>query len=122
MGNISEIIKFAKSEFAHCIIEIEGVDSECFSPVWLESHIRSVIQRLNLKVVAHEKHHFTPHGTTYAHILLSSHMVTHTWPEWSYIHIDLFSCKEMPNDKVLKARVGEVFQTDQIKVRRIPYG
>ena len=37
-------------------------------------------------------HHFNPYGVSGAVIISESHLTIHTWPEYGYAAVDLFTC------------------------------
>lgn len=43
-------------------------------------------------IVAETFHHFSPHGVSGAVIIAESHLAIHTWPEYGYAAVDLFTC------------------------------
>ena len=70
-----------------------------------------VIKDLELKVVHETDFEFTLHGLTKVWILSQSHLILHTWPEYSSIHIDLMTC----NDTVSKDKLEKVFSNTSAK-------
>jgi len=62
----------------------------------LTERVRKLSEALELVVVRQSVHEFAPHAYTIACILSTSHMVVHTWPEYQFIVVDLFSCGIMP--------------------------
>lgn len=45
-----------------------------------------------LKVVGDIHHQFNPHGVTSLVVLRESHISLHTWPEYGYAAVDIFTC------------------------------
>ncbi len=45
-------------------------------------------------VVTSEFHHFNPYGVSGAVIIAESHLTIHTWPEYGYAAVDVFTCGE----------------------------
>jgi len=43
-------------------------------------------------------HQFSPHGVTGVALLAESHMSIHTWPEYGYAAVDIFTCGGEPWD------------------------
>ncbi|MDI6840934.1 MAG: adenosylmethionine decarboxylase [bacterium] len=39
-------------------------------------------------------HNFNPHGVSGVVVISESHFSVHTWPEYRYVALDLFSCSE----------------------------
>lgn len=67
--------------------------------------------------VLHEGYHvFSPYGITGFAIVSASHISIHTWPEYAYMGIDIFSCREIQLEVVfdlLKDRLGSDLYTYQ---------
>lgn len=43
-------------------------------------------------IVNHTFHKFSPHGVSGAVIIAESHLAIHTWPEYGFAAVDLFTC------------------------------
>jgi S-adenosylmethionine decarboxylase proenzyme len=43
-------------------------------------------------IVSSNFHHFSPHGVSGVVIIAESHLTIHTWPEYGYAAVDLFTC------------------------------
>lgn len=43
-------------------------------------------------IVTQTFHKFSPHGVSGAVIIAESHLAIHTWPEYGYAAVDLFTC------------------------------
>lgn len=54
-----------------------------------------IIVKFKLKVVNEGRHEFTNNGFTKFWVLSQSHLVIHTWPENSAMHIDLMTCSSL---------------------------
>ena len=55
-------------------------------------------------------HRFNPHGVSGVVVIAESHLSIHTWPEYGYAAVDIFTCGEQckPEDalELLKATLG----------------
>ena len=71
------------------LVKIRSLDN---SPDFVEEIAQKIIHGLNLKVIKTVSHLFYPQGVTLAYILSESHLVIHSWPEFSAIHLDLVTC------------------------------
>jgi len=49
-------------------------------------------RRTGATIVTQTFHHFSPHGVSGAVIIAESHLAIHTWPEYGYAAVDLFTC------------------------------
>ncbi|MBW2311099.1 MAG: adenosylmethionine decarboxylase [Deltaproteobacteria bacterium] len=43
-------------------------------------------------IVGNIFHHFSPQGVTGVVVIAESHLAIHTWPEFRYASVDLFTC------------------------------
>gem|GEM_PF-504455 len=114
--------KEARPYFQHYIIE--GTD---VSPYYLkkleslEPLAKRFAERLQLTVLRSANHQFNPWGVTYIQVISESHVVYQTWPENSYLLIDLLSCKKLAGEEEIKNVATEVFKTRKIKLRKVDY-
>lgn len=73
----------------------EYFDCEC---TYLDSEpaIREIMleaaSRCGATVVGDIFHHFSPQGVTGVVVIAESHLAIHTWPEFRYASVDLFTC------------------------------
>ncbi len=44
------------------------------------------------RIVTQTFHHFSPYGVSGVVIITDSHLAIHTWPEYGYAAVDLFTC------------------------------
>jgi len=45
-------------------------------------------------VVSHTFHSFSPYGVSGVVVIAESHVAIHTWPEYGYAAVDIFTCGE----------------------------
>jgi S-adenosylmethionine decarboxylase len=67
-------------------------------------------------------HKFTPHGITGVLLLAESHIAFHSWPEFNFLAIDIFTCgdKAFP-EKALKY-LKKIFKPKRVKIWRLNRG
>jgi S-adenosylmethionine decarboxylase len=77
----------------HIIAEIRGVEATKISKV---EEIRPILDRAisksGLHVVSLIFHQFHPYGVSAVYLLSTSHLSVHTWPEYGYVALDIFTC------------------------------
>lgn len=77
------------------IVDLHGCDCEILDSL---EKIREVahgaIKAINAEIVEECTHRFLPVGITYIAVITTSHFSIHTWPEYSYAAVDIFSCDE----------------------------
>ena len=45
-------------------------------------------------------HQFTPNGISVLYLLSESHITIHTFPERNYLALDLYTCREYPDNQI----------------------
>lgn len=87
----------------------------------MERIMQTACENVGLTVMQRTVHTFSPHGISGVFILSESHFSVHTWPEYKYIAIDLFSCKPIGELPVLQYLAQE-FSTSNYCSSLIPRG
>jgi len=67
-------------------------------------------------------HKFNPHGLTGFILLAESHISIHTWPEWKYVAIDIFSCGKNGMPYKGLEYLKKIFQPKKFRVEEIKRG
>ena len=78
--------------------------------------IRDIMLRAALEshctIVSDTFHHFSPYGVSGAVIIAESHIAIHTWPEYGFAAVDVFTCGDTidPNIAlhVIKSGLGSL--------------
>ena len=77
----------------HVIAEFLGVDPKKISRVKEAREILDkVISKSGLHVISSSFHQFKPYGLSAVYLLRESHLSIHTWPEYEYVALDVFTC------------------------------
>jgi S-adenosylmethionine decarboxylase len=58
-------------------------------------------------------HKFEPIGVTYFAVISTSHFSVHTWPEYGYAAVDIFSCNDVVADGIA-GMLKELFGAEQV--------
>ncbi|MBS7606324.1 MAG: adenosylmethionine decarboxylase [Candidatus Bathyarchaeia archaeon] len=77
----------------HIIADFLGVDPGKIARVEdLRAILDRVVSKSGLHAVSSVFHQFEPHGVSATYILSESHLSVHTWPEYGYVALDIFTC------------------------------
>jgi len=81
------------------IIDISKCQGESIHDVdYLKDVLHRLASLMQTTIVSEIQHQFSPYGITIMAIVADSHIAIHTWPEFSHVAIDIFSCKQnIPN-------------------------
>jgi S-adenosylmethionine decarboxylase len=83
--------------------------------------LNKVVSELTLLKVSESYKQFEPYGATGFILLEESHISIHTWPEFNFAAIDVFSCKPINKDIIIEL-LSDFFETNNIHVNSIQRG
>jgi S-adenosylmethionine decarboxylase len=84
-----------KSLGRHLLVEFYNCDKEVLDDVAaIEDHMRTAARKANSTIVNSTFHRFSPYGVSGVVVIAESHLSIHTWPEYGYAAVDLFTCGE----------------------------
>ena len=95
----------------HLLVELYDCDREVLNDLDL---IRDVMVKAAIDcgavVLGESFHHFNPQGVSGVVVIAESHLSIHTWPEYGYAAVDVFTCGTSVNPEkaaeVLIDRLG----------------
>tara|TARA_E500000318_G_scaffold110633_2_gene126688 strand:- start:219 stop:563 length:345 start_codon:yes stop_codon:yes gene_type:complete len=67
-------------------------------------------------------HEFSPHGLTGVLVITESHLSIHTWPEFNYAAVDVFSCDDKLNGDKIKQILEKEFNSKEVYTKIINRG
>ncbi len=107
----------------HVIAEFYGCDHELINNhEYVETVLLEACEVSGATVVAPVFHKFNPHGVSGCVVISESHFTIHTWPEYGYAAVDVFTCGDLiDNDKALH-HMKEKFQAESISVVEMKRG
>ena len=95
----------------HILAEFFDCDSNVLNNLELiEKNMTQAATECGAHIVQSCFHMFSPHGVSGVVIISESHLAIHTWPEYGYAAVDLFTCGEQCDPKIsyefLKRKFG----------------
>jgi len=86
----------------HIIVELHGVDPRLLDDL---DRLREILIKAAIKagasIIGEIFHKFSPHGVTGVIAVKESHISIHTWPEFGYAALDIFTCRGIDPRKAL---------------------
>ena len=81
---------------SHILVEFMGCIPEIMNDVSvIEEAMVNAADIAGATVINSTFHHFSPYGVSGVVVIQESHLAIHTWPEYGYAAVDLFTCGEM---------------------------
>lgn len=108
---------------AHFILDLYGCDEAILNDVaGIQEAFLYAGRVSNATVLTHSFHSFEPVGVTGVVVIAESHFSIHTWPEYDYAAIDIFTCgKDMKPEKAIEVFL-KVFSAKTHWLRKISRG
>lgn len=103
-------------EFYNCNEEIMA------NPELIEKYMNEAARIANATIVNSVFHHFNPYGVSGAVIISESHLAIHTWPEYGYAAVDVFTCGSTINPWTAFDYLEKVFEAERSESTEIPRG
>jgi len=77
----------------HILVEFVGCDPNILNDVTtIEQGMLDAADRANSTIINSTFHYFSPYGVSGVVVIQESHLAVHTWPEYRYAAVDLFTC------------------------------
>jgi S-adenosylmethionine decarboxylase proenzyme len=85
----------------HILLELKDCNREVLNNLdLLQDVLCSAAQEAGATVLEKYFHHFSPQGVSGAVIIAESHLALHTWPEYGYAALDIFTCGDSVKPEV----------------------
>jgi S-adenosylmethionine decarboxylase len=80
----------------HVLIELIDCNHNLLNDVeYLRKALSDVATQIGATVIKDSFYQFTPHGVSGVVIIAESHLSIHTWPEYNYAAVDVFTCGDV---------------------------
>ncbi|MEM0979119.1 MAG: polyamine aminopropyltransferase [Cyanobacteria bacterium P01_H01_bin.58] len=77
----------------HILVEFYGCSAEILNDVpRIETSMLKAAKESGATIISSVFHHFSPFGVSGVVVIQESHLAIHTWPEYRYAAVDLFTC------------------------------
>lgn len=112
----------------HILVEYYNCDENILNDHKLiEKLMVTAAREAKATVVESVFHMFNPYGVSGAVVISESHLTIHTWPEFGYASVDLFTCGESVNpwdafdylERTLKAEKSESTEVSRGMIDKI---
>jgi S-adenosylmethionine decarboxylase len=107
----------------HVIAELYGCDSEIINNQELiEDFMLEAVELSGATIVQPVFHKFSPHGVSGMVVVSESHFAIHTWPEYGYCALDIFTCGDLINNQIALDHLKQKFRSTNISVVEMKRG
>jgi len=104
------------------VVEFWGCNELINSQEALEQALRKAVQEANAVLLDVRVHGFNPHGVSGVAIIAESHLAIHTWPEYGYAALDVFTCGEKTKPEAAIKVFRKLLQPERVEILEIKRG
>ena len=107
----------------HLLLELFDCDAEALNS--LETVKVSMVEaakRAQATIIDVVFHEFNPFGISGVVVIAESHLAIHTWPEYRYAAVDIFSCGDTLQPEVAANYLVEQFSAERTSVVEMQRG
>ena len=106
----------------HLLVELRDCNRKFLDDVKkTREFMVAAAKEANATVIGAHFHQFSPHGISGVVVIAESHLSIHTWPEYGYAAVDVFTCGETLQPSVAADYLVRKFQSKNpslIEVKR----
>ena len=107
----------------HLLLELFDCDSESINNLEaVKSSLIEAAKRAQATIVDVVFHEFNPFGISGVVVIAESHLSIHTWPEYRYAAVDVFSCGEVLQPEIAVNYLIEQFGAERASVVEMQRG
>lgn len=112
-----------KSLGRHLILELMGCPGSILDdPAYVEQAMLGAVEASGATMIKPFFHQFAPQGVSGMVIISESHFSIHTWPEYGYAAVDVFTCGDLIDMDAAVAFLRERFKAGSISKLTIDRG
>ncbi len=101
------------------IVDLYECDAEKLNDMELvQKAAGEAVRSIGAEIVEECMHQFTPIGISYIAVISASHFSIHTWPEYGYAAVDVFSCSDDVPEAVADA-LRKAFCAGKYQIRAV---
>jgi len=97
----------------HILVEFSNCNAQVLNDAEIvEKAMTNAAKIAGATVINSTFHHFSPWGISGVVVIQESHLAIHTWPEYKYAAVDLFTCGESVDPWICFEHLKQVFQAN----------
>jgi S-adenosylmethionine decarboxylase len=107
----------------HLLLELKDCNKEVLDDLdFLRNSLRQAATECGATVVGESFYHFSPQGVSGVVNIAESHISIHTWPEYGYAAVDVFTCGSEVKPEKAVAVITQKLESDNCSVIELRRG
>ncbi len=107
----------------HLLVEYADCEKSILDDMrTLEKVLTEAVKRSGATIVRSVFHRYAPQGISGVIVIAESHLSIHTWPEYGYASVDLFTCGELIDPYKAHEYLKKALSSGRAQVREMKRG
>ena len=107
----------------HMLLELFDCDPDAINNLEaVKGSLVEAAKRAEATIVDTVFHEFNPFGISGVVVIAESHLSIHTWPEYRYAAVDIFSCGEVLKPEIAASYLVEQFAAERTSIVEVQRG
>jgi S-adenosylmethionine decarboxylase len=107
----------------HMLVEFYNCDQRILDDTdGIARHMNEAARICGATIVQSTFHRFQPHGVSGVVVISESHLAIHTWPEYGYASVDLYTCGDTVDPMKAYEYLKAVFNAKEAEVQTLKRG
>lgn len=105
------------------LVEFYDCNSSLLNSVdFVENTLLEGTRMSGATIISHSFHKFSPHGVSGTVVIAESHVAIHTWPEYNYAAVDIFTCGETIDPWIIQDYFEKQFESEKVSSMELKRG
>jgi S-adenosylmethionine decarboxylase len=105
------------------LVEFYDCDQSKINDVsYIENSVIQATKASNATIISHNFHKFSPYGVSGVVVIAESHVAIHTWPEYNYAAVDIFTCGDTIEPWTIQEKLKEYFDSKNVSSMEMKRG
>ena len=106
----------------HIVADFFGCKADLNAGEWIADVLYEAARACSATVLERSNYHFSPYGVTCIVLISESHLAIHTWPEFNYAAVDLFTCGKHVDPRKALAVLEKKLAPTKTDIKQMPRG
>lgn len=89
---------------------------------YIEDSLIRATKASRATIISHNFHKFSPYGVSGVVVIAESHVAIHTWPEYNYAAVDIFTCGDTIDPWIIQEHLKEYFESKNVSSMEMKRG
>jgi len=105
------------------LVELYDCDGARLNDVdFIEQTLVQATLESQATIISHDFHKFSPFGVSGVVVIAESHVTIHTWPEYNYAAVDIFTCGETIDPWIILEYLKQEFVSGNVSSMEMKRG